>query len=450
MKTLKKKNKAPRRQIKKSPSSADFPDLQSKAVSDLYRVVTRCRMCNSPKLTQYLDLGLTPHADQFRSAKELSIPEIFYPLRVLLCENCGLSQLSHVVDPRVLYQYDYPYEQSITRTGKNHWDTFADMVVARLELPAGSLIVDFGSNTGTLLSSFLELGMRVIGIDPAPNIVKIANQENNIETICDFFNLKSAEEILRHAGRASVIVGSNVFAHIDNLDEVMRSAKRLLASDGVFIFESPYMGHLVDNLEYDTIYHEHLSYLSVKPLISFFAKFNMEVFMIKESDIHGGSFRVFVSRRGAHPLDQSVNEFLDREKKRRLHDINEMKVFANRVAQNRDDLVNLIEKLIQGGKQIAAVSAPAKGMTLLNYSGLNNRHLEFISEKARLKIGRFAPGGHAGGHIPIVSDEELFRRQPDYALLLAWNFSKEIVENLKPFSDRGGRFIIPIPEPRIV
>lgn len=427
-----------------------YRDLQYHATRHLYCTVTECRMCKSAKLTEYLDLGFTPPADQFRKPDERDIPEILYPLRVLLCRACGLSQLSIVVDPRVLYQYDYPYEQSTTRTGQAHWGSFAKAVASRLGLKPQDLVVDIGSNVGILLRSFRNLGMRVIGIDPAPNIVRIANKEYGIPTICDFFHRKSAAEVKRRAGKASVVVGANVFAHIDDLDEVIAAAKSLLKDNGVFIFESPYFPHLVDNLEYDTIYHEHLSYLSVSPLIPFFKKFGMKVFLVEETDIHGGSFRAYAARAGRRPVDPSVNEFLRREKKRRLHTLKEMRAFSARVSQNRAALVSLLEDLLRRGKTIAAVSASAKGMTLLNYCGLTNRHVACISEKARLKIGRLAPGGHGGGHIPVVSDEELVRRRPDYALLLAWNFSKEITENLKDYTDQGGKFIIPIPEPRIV
>ncbi len=433
-----------------SQKSLKQKDLQAEAVKNLYRVADACRMCKSSKLFPYLDLGFTPHADQFRTSYELDIPEIFYPLRVLMCENCGLSQLSHVVNPKVLYQFDYPYEQSMTKTGQAHWDSFAKSVISSLHLKRKAVVVDIGSNVGTLLKSFKKEGMNVIGVDPAPNIVRIANKEHGIKTICDFFGMKSAKKIKKLVGLASVIVGANVFAHIDNLDEVMRAVKFLLKKNGVFIFESPYFKHLVDSLEYDTIYHEHLSYLSVKPLIPFFAKFGMEIFLIKETDIHGGSFRVFAGRIGTRTIDASVKEFLRMEKESKLHEKETVLVFSKRVRKNRDELMTVIEKLLHQGKKVAAVSAPAKGMTLLNYIGISNRHIRLISEKARLKIGRFAPGGHGGGHIPVVSDEELLKEGVDYALLLAWNFSKEIIDNLKDFSNKGGKFIIPIPKPRIV
>ena len=432
------------------PQKIKKNDVQSQALEKLYRVTRTCRMCKSTDLALYLDLGLTPPADQFRATHELDLPEIFYPLRVLLCKKCGLSQLSHIVDPRVLYQHDYPYEQSITKTGLSHWNNFAHSVVHDLKLAPKSLVVDIGSNVGTLLSAFKKEGMTVIGVDPAPNIVAIANREHRIKTLCEFFDMKSAQKIKRVAGLASVIVGTNVFAHIDDLDIVMQAAAHLLKKDGVFIFESPYFQHLVDNLEYDTIYHEHLSYLSVKPLIPFFARFGMEVFMVEQTHIHGGSFRVFVGKKGVHPIDPSVSKYIKLEEARKLHSLQTMQNFARRVEKNRHELIELLEKLLRQGKSIVAVSAPAKGMTLINYTGITNRHIRFISEKARLKVGRVAPGGHAGGYIPVVSDLELFNSRPDYAILLAWNFSKEIVENLKRFSDKGGKFIIPIPKPIIV
>ncbi len=428
-----------------SVKKATHPDLQIKNLMHLCIQQKVCRMCKSSKMSMYLDLGFTPPADQFRKPEELQYPEVSYPLRVMLCESCGLSQLSHVVDPRVLYQYDYPYESSTTKTGKKHWDEFASLVVKRLALKKNDLVIDIGSNVGTLLSSFRDLGMKIYGIDPAPNIVKIAN-ESGVPTLCAFFNQKSALAAGKKAGKAKVIVGTNVFAHIDDLHEVMKAAQKLLTPDGVFIFESPHFEHLVENLEYDTVYHEHLSYLSVKPLIPFFKKFKMEVFAVEESDIHGGSMRVYVGRIGKHMIDKNVMTIIKREDTKGLHDMKELQKFAKRVEENRTALTTLVEKLLHDGKKVVAVSAPAKGMTLLNYNGFTNRHLPYVAEKARLKIGRHTPGGK----IPVVPDEYFMNDDADYALLLAWNFSKEIMANLQAFRDRGGKFIIPIPVPKIV
>lgn len=422
------------------------PDLQAKNTQSLYRLNKKCRLCGSSKLIEYLDLGFTPPADQFRTKDELNLPEIWYPLKVQLCQQCGLSQLSHVVNPQILYQHDYPYESSTTKTGQRHWQEFAEMVIKRVNLPKKSLIVDIGSNVGTLLSFFRDYGMNVLGVDPAPNIVKIANSKFKIRTICDFFNLRVAKEIKQKYNGADVITGTNVFAHIDDLHHLMLAVKKLLKDDGVFIFESPHIKNLIKNLEYDTIYHEHLSYLSLKPLIPFLKKFNLEIFAVEETAIHGGSFRVYIDLRGRRPIDTSVKKLLKEEQKLQLQELKTLRQFANKVYNNRRELNKLIENLLSKGKSIVAVSAPAKGMTLLNFCGLTNRQLKYVSEKTSLKIGRYTPGGH----IPIVSDEDFLKDQPDYALLLAWNFSKEIMKNLNNFSKRGGKFIIPIPKPKII
>ncbi len=422
-----------------------YIDIQTENTRDFYTILKNCRLCDGTDLYEYLNLGFTVPADQFRKKEELEYPEIRYPLKVVVCKNCGHSQLSHVVNPKILYQFDYPYESSTTKTGKMHWDKFASDVVNRLDLKKGDLVVDVGSNVGTLLSSFKDLGMKVAGIDPAPNMVTVAN-ENGIPTICDFFGVNSTQEVLGRFGSASVIVGTNVFAHINDLNKVMRMVKMLLTDDGVFIFESPYFKHLVKNLEYDTIYHEHLSYLSIKPLVPFFAKYGMEIFAVEESEIHGGSIRVYIGRKGHRKVDPIIDSMIKEEERLGLHSNEALDEFAKRVAKNRSDLMFLIKDLMAQGKTIAIVSTPAKGMTLLNYCGITNRHVLFATEKTKLKIGRYTPGGH----IPIVPDSELLAHQPDYALLLAWNFSKEIMENLKEYSNKGGKFIIPIPEPKIV
>lgn len=420
-------------------------DVQREATEGLCRVLAACRMCGSGDLAQYLDLGNHPPSDQFRTEAELDLPEVHYPLRVLLCKECGLSQLSHVVDPRVLYQHDYPYESSTTKTGKMHWDEFAAAVCARLSLPAGSLVVDIGSNVGTLLESFKSEGMKVAGIDPAPNIVDIANAAG-VPTICDFYGAVPARKTKEAHGAASVIVGTNVFAHIDDLDAVMKANAELLAEDGVFVFESPHFGPLVEHLEYDTVYHEHLSYLSLKPVAAFAEKHDLEAFAVERSNIHGGSFRVYIGAKGARAVDESIPALLAEEKAAGLHDLGALEAFAKKVAQNREDLIQLIEGLMKEGKKIAGLSAPAKGMTLLNYCGFGKRELSFLTEKSKLKIGRYSPGAY----IPILPDEALLSEGAEYALLLAWNFAPEIIKNTTSFSDAGGKYIIPIPSPKIV
>ncbi len=402
-------------------------------------------MCEGSNLYTFLDLGSTPPADQFLREDQLSDPEVFYPLQVMMCEDCGLAQLGYTVDPTVLYQRDYPYEASTTQAGRDHWARFAHATVRDLHVEPGALVVDFGSNVGVLLRAFADCGMAVYGVDPAPNIVEKA-RARGVDTICDFFGLRAAEQIVREKGQAAIVTGTNVFAHVGDLTALMQAVDCLLAPRGVLIIEAPYLANLLAYTEYDTIYHEHLSYLSLKPLTRFFARFGMEVFDVQQVEIHGGSFRVFVARAGSRVISSEVPRLIALEQETGVHERHTLDAFAKAVQQNRRDLVWLLHRIKAEGKRIAGVSAPAKGMTLLNYCRIDGEILDFVTEKAELKIGRFTPGTH----IPVVPDARLLETQPDYALLLAWNFADEIMANLSAYRDAGGRFIIPIPTPRIV
>ena len=404
-----------------------------------------CRMCQSNELYKFLDLGFTPPADQFRRNDQMKEAEIYYPLDVYVCDCCGLIQLDHVVSPEVLYRNDYAYESSTTKTGHIHWFKFASSVVKRFNLTEKDLVVDIGSNVGVLLNAFKEKGTRIQGVDPAANIVMLAN-ERGIDTICDFFNQESVDKIKSDKGEASVVTATNVFAHVNDLFTLMTNIKQLLKDTGYFIFEAPYFVNLINNIEYDTIYHEHLSYLSVKPLISFFNIFDMEIIDIEQVDIHGGSFRVYVVKKNTYKVSKIVSKMLFKEEEMELYSHEELDNFSKKVQKNRKELTWLLHSLKNDGKSIAGVSAPAKGMTLLNYCRIGDDLIDFITEKSELKIGRNTPGTH----IPIYADAQLIKEKPDYALLLAWNFADEIIKNLDQYRKNGGKFIIPIPMPKII
>ena len=409
-------------------------------------LVTRCRMCKSARLVQFLDMGMTPPADQFRTEERLTEPDTYYPLQVVLCEECGLTQLSYVVSPEILYRDDYPYESSTTRTGGEHWAEFARTTVEMLGLGNDDLVVDVGSNVGVLLEMFRNNGTRVMGVDPATNIARIA-ERRGIPTLGEFFNLETARRIVEEYGPASVVTATNVFAHVDDLDDFVLALDVLLNERGVFILEAPYFVNLLSDLEYDTIYHEHLSYLSMRPVVSYLRRFDMRVFDVQQRDIHGGSFRVFVRRAEAcTPAAAAVSEMLDMEEREGVHDVRRLREFACAVEQNRHELLWLLRRLRHEGKSIVAVSAPAKGMSLLNYCHIGKETLDFVTEKSTLKIGRYTPGAR----IPVMPDSALVERRPDYALLLAWNFADEIMSNLSEYREGGGKFIIPISTPHIV
>lgn len=396
-------------------------------------------MCNSTNLTQWLDLGYHPHSDQFRKDKET--PELQYPLRMLYCNDCGLSQLSYLVEPEVMYTQDYLYEASITATADKHWSDLADDVIKRTGIKEGT-VVDIGGNDGTLALKFKERGFRAINIDPCKEVTDIS-RERGVETITDFFPCSARKEYSSVNGKAifeaDLITGTNVFAHIHDLNAFMFAIVRSLKENGVFVFESPYFGEFYKNTEMDTIYHQHLSYLSVKPLVKFLDKFDMEVFDIVFSPLHGGAFRCYIARKGQREVKPIVAETIKNEN----WTLEDLRLFAEKTEKIRTDLMSLLWKLKGEGKSIVAVSSPAKGQTLMNYCGIKDNLIDFVTEKSKLKIGRYTPGSH----IEIVGDDKLIEKQPDFALLLAWNFEKEIIANNKEFK---GNWIIPIPEVKII
>jgi SAM-dependent methyltransferase len=402
-------------------------------------------MCKSRRVELFLELGSMPPADAFLRADQLREPETHYPLDVHLCLDCGLAQLGYVVSPEILYRRDYPYEASITMTGQRHWAELAASAAERFAFPAGALAVDVGSNVGILLEQFRNHGFRVLGVDPASNIVRIA-ERRGIETIDELFSRTVAKQIRESHGPAAVVTATNVFAHMDDLDGFVEAIDLLLQEDGVLIIEAPSMLHLVQSCEYDTIYHEHLSYISVGPTRSFFASAGFEVFDVEERDIHGGSIRIFIGRRGSREVASRVAQTVAAEEAGGIRDPVRLRQFAADVARNRIELTNLLQDVRRSGKRVAGVGAPAKGMTLLNYCRIGPETLEFVTEKSQLKIGRFTPGTH----IPVRPDRDLITQQIDCGLLLAWNFADEIMANLSEFRARGGTFIIPIPRPRLI
>jgi len=400
-------------------------------------------MCKDSSLTLVLDLEFTPLSDNFLSEQELNQPETSYPLQMYLCDNCGLFQLGYVVPPELMYNENYIYESSVTKTLKDHFLKMAEDICKDYNIPQNSLAIDIGSNVGVLLSGFRSQGLQILGIDPSPNIVKQAIK-NGIDTIQGFFSSELAEKISNEKGQASIITGTNIFAHIDNLDDLMKGINIILKDDGIFVIEAPYVQNLIDNLEYDTIYHEHLSYLSLRPMVNFFKTLDWEVIDVQWQKIHGGTLRYYVARKDKFPISKNVGELLTKEEK--LYSKKNLEEFAKKVYLHKKNLVDLLIGLKRKGKKIVGVSAPAKGNTLLNYCKIGNETLDYLTERGKLKIGKFSPGTH----IPIRSDDFLIKDKPDYAVILAWNFADEIMKNLKHFRDSNGKFIIPIPEPKIV
>jgi hypothetical protein len=381
--------------------------------------VTKCRLCKSQDLYEFLDLGHHPHSDQFRKTNDE--PETRYPLRLLMCRECGLAQLSYIVEPEEMYTKDYLYEASITKTADKHWAELAKDVVERTGITSGKAI-DVGGNDGTLSLKFKELGFDVLNIDPCKEVTDIS-RARGVETITDFFN----DQL--DIPPAEIVTGTNVFAHINDLDAFMHALLKVMK--GVFVFESPYFGEFLKGLEFDTVYHQHLSYLSVKPLAPFLAKYDLEIFDIKFSEIHGGAFRCYIAKRGERTVMPIVAETIAKE----TWTEKELMDWGKKCQIYRDKFFDLVYSLHKRGKTVCCVSAPAKGQTLLNYVGIG-RYISFVTEKSKLKIGRYTPGTK----IKIVGDDEIHKA--DYAIILAWNFADEIIKNNKNYK---GKWIVPLP-----
>jgi len=403
-----------------------------------------CRVCKSKNLSKVLSFGPTPLANAFLSSSQIDFQESFFPLDVYFCGDCGFLQLGHVVSPKILFK-DYVYVSSTSLVFVNHFKKFADEVFPRFSLNNKSLIIDIGSNDGILLKPFKTLGARVLGIEPAVHIANIAKKEG-IDTIPEFFSVNLAKKIVKTKGKAKIVTATNVFAHIDDLDEVIKGVLILLEEDGVFIMEAPYLIDFIKKRYFDLVYHEHLSYWAIKPLITLFNRFDMTLFDVQKVDSHGGSIRIFVKKnKSFHKTSKNIVNFLNLEKKYKLDDKNTYLKYADLVLQNRLQLMKLLTSLKLKKKRIIGYGAPAKGNTLLNYFKIGTDLLDYIVDDSPFKQGLYTPGTH----IPVVPAQKLKEDKPDYILILAWNFAKPIIEKYSWFEKDGGRFIIPVPTPKI-
>lgn len=406
-------------------------------------VRTDCRLCHGTDLEPFLNLGMHPAADAF--VTDRNAPEMTYPLEVAVCRRCGWHQLTYVVDPKILYQQDYPYEASVTGAGRQHFADLARDVVHRYAFKPGELAVDIGCNDGVLLEGLKRERMRVVGVDPAENIAKIGI-EKGFMVYPEFFDVEAAQSIVSLGGQAVLITATNVFAHIDDLDGFMEAIDILLAERGVLMIEAPHFLRLVEQNEWDTIYHEHLSYITVAPLIEFFERHGFTLFDARTSGIHGGSLQLYVGR-APYPTMRTVSQMAYAEHMDDLFTpgpLGRLGRFAEDVRTSRDAIRRMVEGAYEPGP-VAGISAPAKGSTLINYSGIGP-YLQFLTERSGQKLGKFAPGSR----LPVLPDAELVEQGIRYGIIFAWNFADDIRSRQRAFEERGGRFLVPIPKPRVL
>ena len=402
----------------------------------------QCYICSSTSLTNFLNLGNHPPPLNFVTKERLLDSNETFPLQVYFCNSCGLVQLGDAVDPKIMFK-QYLYTSGISTAFRDHLESFTEKLVDRFSPNKDDLVIDIASNDGTLLQFFKNSGLRVLGIEPS-NIADIA-KKNGIHTVNDFFNETIAKQILDENGQAKIITITNAFAHIKDLDSLMNGVKILLKDDGVFVSESQYLVDIIEKLEYDTIYHEHLRYYCLKPLIQLFENYNMEVFDCERISSHGGSIRVYASLKGKFTKSDNVKNIIDYEDRLKLSEIETYQEFAKKIHENKNKLISLLLKIKEDGHKIVGISAPARSSTILNFCNINSENLDYIVEKSTLKIGKFTPGSH----IEVVDDNQLVIDQPDFALLLSWHLSDSIVAKIRDDGFKG-KIILPLPEPKII
>ena len=402
-----------------------------------------CRICGQVGLNSILSLGHTPLANALLREDQLDEGESRWPLELAWCPDCSLAQITETVPPEILFR-EYAYFSSFSDTMVAHARSIADRMRTTRKLNSSSLAVEIASNDGYLLQWYHKAGIPVLGIEPAQNIAKVAESERGVRTISEFFGSDVAERLSLSGEKADVIHANNVLAHVADLNGVVAGFAKLLKPDGVVVVEAPYLKDLIDHVEFDTIYHEHLCYFSLTALTRLFQQHGLTIVDVERLAIHGGSLRIFAVHSAAAVTQPSVAKLLE-EEATWVRDSASYKTFGSRVESLRRELTRLLARLKSEGKRIAVYGASAKGSTLLNYFGIGSEVIDYVVDRSTIKQGLYTPGTR----LKICDPSRLVEDQPDYCLLLTWNFADEILKQQSTYRQHGGKFIIPIPEVRV-
>jgi hypothetical protein len=409
-------------------------------------ITVPCRSCGADVHHTFVDLGLSPLANSYRKATDLNQPERFYPLHAMVCAQCFLVQLSAQATPEEIFS-EYAYFSSYSDSWLDHAKNYVNGIVRRFELGDHSRVVEIASNDGYLLQYFVEKGIPVLGVEPAANVAQAAIRRG-IPTLIRFFGTETAEDLVADGIRPDLIVGNNVLAHVPDLNGFVGGLRILLSAQGVITLEFPHLMRLAEENQFDTIYHEHFSYFSLLTIQKLFNTKGLKVFDVEELPTHGGSLRIY----GAHADDASkevqppVDDLLRREKAAGFADLTRYRSFADKVKATKRKLLQFLIQAKSANKSIAAYGAPAKGNTLLNYCGIGTDFIEYTVDRSPHKQGHFLPGTH----IPIYPPKRVEETKPDYLLILPWNLKDEIVSQMSHIRQWGGRFVVPIPEVKML
>lgn len=412
----------------------------------MFKQISECRICGSKNLSIYLDLGSMPLANALLRPETKEKPEHFFPLETMFCNDCSLSQLSVVVDPNILFS-GYAYRSSISKTFRQHCRDMGVEIKKRLGGKNGLLALDIASNDGCLLKEFRSEGFKVVGVEPATNLAAIARADA-ITTFDSFWSAKTAENIVKELGKVDVITATNVLAHVDDVNAFVSALDIVLNENGLVVIEVPTVANIVEKNQFDTIYHEHLSYFLLKPLMTLFERNGFNVIDIQQFEIHGGSMRIFAAKKSSSlkKNEITINQYIEMEELKQLYSLQTYLKLARNVEKIKKELLSILTEINEGGKHVAAYGASAKGNTLLNYCGIGTNLISFIIDDTPEKQNCLAPGNH----IPILPYVHLEEKKPQYLVLLAWNFARELISKTSVHRNRGGKYIIPIPEVKIV
>ncbi|MDA4122211.1 MAG: class I SAM-dependent methyltransferase [Thaumarchaeota archaeon] len=391
-----------------------------------------------------MDLGFTPLANSYLRREDLNRPEATYPLILVFCPECTVLQLLETVSPEVMFD-EYLYFSSYSQTTLQHAQGLADTLIRESRLDKDSLVVEVASNDGYLLQYFAKKGTPVLGIEPAGNIARVAN-ERGIRTIRNYFNESLSDSLVAQGSMADVVVANNVFAHVPDPNDLMRGVRKILKSNGIAVVEIPYVKDIVERCEFDIVYHEHLFYYTFKALRELFTRNGLHVKRVEHIPVQGGSLRVYAGRNYEAPSDGSVDALLEKEESEGMHSLEYYSILPEKAQELRKNLLALLNALKAKNAKIAAYGAAAKATTLLHYVGVGSETISFVVDRNPHKQGLFMPGNH----IPIYDTSKLLEEKPDYTLILAWNYADEVIKQSEDYRRAGGKFIIPIPEPVIV